>query len=64
MAQDHKAIVKHNIVLKDRDMQLKTEELHYFLKINIVSYYSAAIITNKENILKSKKGDYIHLQKL
>ena len=27
---NHKAIVQRNIVLKDRDMQLKTEELHYF----------------------------------
>ena len=60
---NHKAIVQHNIVLKDRDMQLKTEELHYFLKINIASYYSAAIITNKENVLKSRKGDYISSSK-
>tara|TARA_B100001741_G_C16546905_1_gene597232 strand:+ start:464 stop:1939 length:1476 start_codon:yes stop_codon:yes gene_type:complete len=60
---NHKAIVQRNIVLKDRDMQLKTEELHYFLKINIASYYSGAIITNKENVLKSRKGDYISSSK-
>ena len=60
---NHKAIVQRNIVLKDRDMQLKTEELHYFLKTNIASYYSGAIITNKENVLKSRKGDYLSSSK-
>ena len=44
-------------------MQLKTEELHYFLKTNIASYYSGAIITNKENVLKSLKGDYLSSSK-
>ena len=44
-------------------MQLKTEELHYFLKTNIASYNSGAIITNKENVLKSRKGDYLSSSK-
>ena len=44
-------------------MQLKTEELHYFLKTNIASYYSGATITNKENILKSLKGNYLSTSK-
>ena len=39
-------------------MQLKTDELHYFLKSNVASYYTGAVITNRENILKSIKGDY------
>jgi lipopolysaccharide export system protein LptA len=56
---NHKAIVQRNILLKDRTMNLKTDELHYFLKSNIASYYSGAVITNKENVLKSKKGDYL-----
>ena len=60
---NNKAIVRQNIVLKDKDMQLKTEELHYFLKTNIASYYSGAIITNKENVLKSRKGDYLSSSK-
>lgn len=53
-----KALVKKNIVLKDKSMQLKTDELHYFLKSNVASYYTGAVITNRENILKSIKGDY------
>jgi len=60
---NHKAIIKRNIVLKDKEMQLKTEELHYFLKTNIASYYSGAIITNKENVLKSRKGNYLSYSK-
>ena len=60
---NNKAIVRQNIVLMDKDMQLKTEELHYFLKTNIASYYSGAIITNKENVLKSQKGDYLSSSK-
>ncbi len=60
---NHKAIVQRNIVLKDRDMQLKTEELHYFFKTNIASYFSGAIINNKENVLKSRKGDYLSSSK-
>ena len=59
----YKAIMQHNIVLKDTDMQLNTEELHYFLKTNIASYYSGATITNKENILKSLKGNYLSTSK-
>ena len=53
-----KALVKKNIVLKDKSMQLKTDELHYFLKSNVASYYTGAVITNRENVLKSIKGDY------
>ena len=45
-------------------MQLKTDELYYFLKTNIASYYSGAIINNKSNILKSQKGDYISSSKI
>ena len=60
---NHKAIVQRNILLKDRSMQLKTDELHYFLKSNIASYYSGAVITNKENVLKSNKGDYLSSSK-
>ena len=60
---NQKAIVQRNILLKDRDMQLKTKELHYFLKTNIASFFSGAIITNKENILKSSEGDYFSSSK-
>ena len=62
-SSNNKAIVRQNIVLKDKDMQLKTEELHYCLKTNIASYYSGATITNKKNILKSRKGDYLSSSK-
>tara|TARA_Y100000991_G_C21948647_1_gene338664 strand:+ start:39 stop:1529 length:1491 start_codon:yes stop_codon:yes gene_type:complete len=58
-----KAILKRNIVLKDRNMKLKTEELYYFLKTNIASYYSGAVINNKNNILKSIKGNYLTTSK-
>ena len=60
---NQKALLQRNIVLKDREMQLKTEELHYFLKTNIASYYSGAIITDKENVLKSRIGEYFSSSK-
>ena len=61
---NQKALIQNNIVLKDKEMQLKTDELYYFLKTNIASYYSGAIINNKSNILKSQKGDYISSSKI
>ncbi|MDA7794408.1 hypothetical protein N8962_01735 [Flavobacteriales bacterium] len=54
-----KAIVKDDIVLKDKTMKLLTDEIHYYLETNIASYYSRAKITNRDNILMSDKGDYI-----
>ena len=61
---NQKAFIQNNIVLKDKEMQLKTDELYYFFKTNIASYYSGAIINNKSNILKSQKGDYISSSKI
>ena len=57
--KEQKAIVKHDIVLKDKTMKLVTDEIHYFLESNVASYYTTARITNRENVLISDKGDYI-----
>jgi lipopolysaccharide export system protein LptA len=62
--QEQKAIVKYDIVLKDKTMKLLTDEIHYFLETNVASYYTLARITNRENVLISDKGDYISESKL
>ena len=62
--QNKVAVVKENITLKDRNMKLTTNEIHYDLESNIASYFNGAKIINNKNILKSTKGDYLSKQKL
>ena len=56
---NQKALIQNNIVLKDKEMQLKTDELYYFLKTNIASYYSDAIILRNLEHVDCKRN--LHL---
>ncbi|MBC7450914.1 MAG: hypothetical protein H7259_05450, partial [Cytophagales bacterium] len=47
-----------NVILIDKQTILKTNELNYDRQNKIISYFSGANITDKDNILKSKIGVY------
>jgi lipopolysaccharide assembly outer membrane protein LptD (OstA) len=57
-------IASENVRLNDREMHLNTDELHFNLKNNISSYYTGAIIVNKNNTLTSKIGYYNSVNKI
>lgn len=58
IGQENKAIVQGNIVLKDEQVHITTEQLHYDLSSKIASYYTGANILNGDNKLYSVKGNY------
>ena len=58
IGQEYKAIVQGNILLKDKQISLTTEQLHYDLSSKIASYYTGANILNGDNKLYSTKGNY------
>ena len=58
IGQENKAIIQGNIVLKDEQVHLTTEQLHYDLSSKIASYYTGANILSGDNNLYSIKGNY------
>ena len=64
LGQENKAIIKGNIVLKDKQVYLTTEQLHYNLSSKIAYYYSGANILSGENKLYSIKGNYYSESKM
>lgn len=62
---DHnKVFIQGDILLKDKEMQLTTEKLHYNLSTKKASYYTGANILNGKNKLYSQKGDYFSQEKI
>lgn len=64
IGQENKAIVQGDIVLKDEQVHLTTEQLHYDLSSKIASYYTGANILSGENNLYSIKGNYYSESKM
>ena len=64
IGQENKAIIKGNIVMKDEQVNLSTEQLHYNLSSKIASYYSGAYILSGDNKLYSLKGNYFSESKI
>ena len=54
----NKVDIKGNVVLIDKYMVLKTEQLFYNLNSNIAYYPYFGNIIEKEKIINSKKGEY------
>lgn len=52
------ALASGNVSLSDREMLLKTDQLHFNIKENTSSYYTGGTITNKKNTLTSQRGYY------
>lgn len=52
------AIAKGNVLMRDRDMLLSSNEIYFDINENTSSYFSGGKIINKENILTSIKGYY------
>ena len=55
---ENKADIKGNVVLIDKYMTLKTEQILYNLSYNIASYPSSGTIIDNEKTINSKKGEY------
>ena len=64
IGKEDKAIIQGNILLKDQQISLTTEQLHYDLSSKIASYYLGANILNGDNKLYSKKGNYYSEKKI
>ncbi len=64
IGKENKAIIQGNIVLKDEQVHLTTEQLHYDLSSKIASYYTGAKILSGENKLYSIKGNYYSESKM
>jgi lipopolysaccharide export system protein LptA len=52
------AIVKGNVVLKDRKMTLTTDALNYDMKAKMASYNSGGRMKDQDNTLTSQNGSY------
>lgn len=55
---ENKADIIGNVVLIDKYMSLRTEQIFYNLSTNIASYPEKGIIIDNEKIINSKKGAY------
>lgn len=55
--------IEGNILLKDQEVELTTDQLRYNLKTKKASYYTGADILNGSNKLYSLKGDYFSEKK-
>ena len=55
---ENNADIKGNVVLTDKYMTLKTEQIFYNLRTNIASYPYPGTIVDNEKTIKSKKGEY------
>lgn len=60
---ENKVFIQGNILLKDNEVQLTTDQLYYYLKSKKASYYTGANILNGINKLYSLKGDYFSEEK-
>ena len=60
----NKLIITRNINLKDNNIFLKTNELHYNLKNKIASYYNGGNIITEKNNIYSLKSDYYTKSKI
>lgn len=64
IGKENKAIIKGNILLKDEQVHLTTDQLHYDLSSKKASYYTGANILSADNKLYSFKGDYYSESKM
>ena len=55
---ENKADITGNVILIDKHMVLKTEQIFYNLNANIASYPSYGTIIDNEKTINSKKGEY------
>ena len=54
----NKADIKGNVLLIDKDMTLRTDQVFYDLNTNIASYPQQGTIIDNEKTINSKKGEY------
>ena len=58
------AIVTGNVVLKDKDLILRTPWMRYHLGTDVADYTGGGVITNKDNKLVSSRGYYFSKEKM
>lgn len=64
IGKENKAIVSGDILLKDQQVELVSDQLFYDLSVKRASYYTGATIINSDNKLESNKGHYLSEEKL
>ena len=57
-SSENKADIKGSVVLIDKDMTLRTEQIFYNLSANVASYPQQGTIIDNEKTIHSKKGEY------